>query len=85
MYAEPAYLRTVCISGTASKTPPSPSPTAQTIAGYPRPIPSRCGIVRRYPKFAPEAVAMTLLGPGVMDIETAKSATGKTSSNMERG
>ena len=66
----------MCTSGTASNTPPRPNPTAQTIAGNPRPIPRRCGIVRRYPKFAPEAVTMTLLGPGVMDIETANSATG---------
>ena len=42
--------------------------TASSTTLKPATIPAMCGTVRRKPKLAPEAVNMTLLGPGVMDI-----------------
>ena len=50
------------------------------MTGNPKQIPNMCPSVRRYPKFAPEAVTMTLLGPGVMEVETANESTGAMSS-----
>ena len=39
-------------------------------------MPSMCGTVRRKPKLAPDAVSRMLLGPGVIDVTIAKSASG---------
>ena len=38
----------------------------------PQVMPSICGSVRRNPKLTPEASSMVLLGPGVIDITSAK-------------
>lgn len=47
-------------------------------------IPTMCGTVRRNPKVAPEAVSMTLFGPGVIAVETAKgSSAAMKESNLE--
>src|ERR1700731_487137 len=42
-------------------------------------MPSICGIVRRNPNVAPDAVSMTLLGPGVIDITKEYVAKGRGS------
>ncbi|MNU05283.1 hypothetical protein D3C72_2500210 [compost metagenome] len=36
-------------------------------------MPSACGMVRRTPKFTPDASSMVLLGPGVMEETKANS------------
>ncbi|MNF18341.1 hypothetical protein D3C80_2223620 [compost metagenome] len=35
-------------------------------------MPSMCGIVRRKPKFTPEANSIMLFGPGVIEVAKAK-------------
>src|SRR5262249_55417983 len=54
---------------------PKPSPSGTNISGTPKATPSMCGTVRRKPKFAADAVTMTLFGPGVSDIDTVKGST----------
>src|SRR5690606_38025561 len=39
-------------------------------------MPSMCGNVLRYPKVAPDAVSITLLRPGVMELTKANKASG---------
>src|SRR5262245_59081271 len=43
-------------------------------------MPNMCGSVRRKPKFAPDAVSITLFGPGVMDMTKEYVAYGSGSS-----
>jgi len=55
----------------ASKAP-SPRPTPIKSDRKPAPMPSICGIVRRKPKFTPEANSIILFGPGVIEVAKAK-------------
>src|ERR1700757_100309 len=45
---------------------PAQTPSSKTLK--PAQTPRICGTVRRKPNVAPEAVSMTLFGPGVMDM-----------------
>ena len=47
---------------------PRPSPTSTSIVVKPKPMPSMCGMVRRNPKFTPDASNIMLLGPGVIEV-----------------
>ncbi len=51
-------------SGAASSAAPTPSAAAAARIPVPTGTPSRCGIVARKPKRAPEAVSSTTFGPG---------------------
>jgi hypothetical protein len=53
-----------------------PSPAAITMKPKPSVIPTICGIVRRKPKFAPEAVTKTTFGPGVRVMTAANRTKG---------
>src|SRR4051812_11651517 len=59
--------------GDAVSAAPIPSPTTTSIDVKPKPMPSMCGIVRRNPKFTPDASSIMLLGPGVIDVANAKA------------
>ena len=73
--AKPIQVRAVAIRGSAAKRPPRPRLTAISMTGNPTDTPIACGNVRRQPKFAPDAVSIVLLGPGVQVIETAMAAS----------
>ena len=45
-----------------------PEPINTTINEKPSTTPSRCGSVRRKPKFTPELINIILLGPGVTPV-----------------
>src|SRR5215470_10530176 len=70
----------VCRSGQRAKSASSPAQTASSTALNPKQTPRMCGTVRLNPKLAPDAVNMTLLGPGVMDMtnEYVAKANGST-------
>ncbi len=59
--------------GDAVSAAPSPSPTTTSIDVKPKPMPSMCGIVRRNPKFTPDASSIMLFGPGVIEVANAKT------------
>ena len=52
------------------------------ITENPAAIPSMCGAVARTPNCAPEQASITLFGPGVMYIVTAKPIMGSRMSCM---
>ena len=51
----------------------------------PRFTPSRCGTLRRKPKFRPDEASITLLGPGVMELTSANMARGPSKDRDIRG
>jgi hypothetical protein len=50
------------------KSASNPAQTARSTTLNPAQTPNMCGTVRRKPNVAPDAVNMTLFGPGVMDM-----------------
>jgi len=46
----------------------------------PMPTPNICGVVRKNPKLAPEAISIRLFGPGVMELTKQKLASAVRSS-----
>ena len=67
-YAAPTQASALCSAGQRLKSAESPAHTASSCTVNPQTIPRMCGTVRRKPKFAPDAVSITLLGPGVIDM-----------------
>src|SRR4051812_23260490 len=64
------------MAGQRVNTTSSPAHTPNSTTLKPATIPRMCGMVLRKPKFAPEAVNITLLGPGVMDMTNEYVAKG---------
>jgi len=67
-YAAPTQPSAPCSAGQRANSAERPAHTASSCTTNPKPTPKICGTVRRKPKFAPEAVSITLLGPGVIDM-----------------
>src|ERR1700743_303334 len=75
-----------CNRGEASRMEARPSPTRNSITGKPTKTPSKCGMVLATPKRAPDDASITLLGPGVKAITSAKRrAAKKVWADMEAG
>ena len=60
-------------------------PTRKIISVKPRFTPSRCGTLRRKPKFRPEDASITLFGPGVIELTSANIASGPSRDSDIRG
>jgi hypothetical protein len=68
------------ITITAFEVQTRPRPTVVRSEAKPSVMPSMCGITRRKPKFAAEAVTMITFGPGVSDIAAANRNKGPSNS-----
>src|SRR6056297_2764599 len=72
-------------AGTAASSSVTPRPTPASITVKPIPTPSMCGSVRRRPKLAPEAISISVFGPGVIEVAKAKAASAGMSVMSMRG